>query len=114
MSSSVEKPASDGHPIVVLVEWQASDMDEAQAVEMARSAREVLARVPGLTDIRMFGDFESGTHCYLLTWRDREAMDRYMTSDAMQAVRGAALPFVAGKPGRRIFVEYGAVPGRAG
>lgn len=108
MTASGDPGRGGGHPIVVLVEWQATDLSLAQAEEMARSSLEVLRQVPGLDEARIFGDVESGTHCFLLTWRNREAMDRYMASEAMHAVRSAALPFVEGKPGRRIFVDYGA------
>ena len=95
-------------PIIVLVEWQAADMGVKDAEAMAQDTLAVLRQVPGLDEARIFGDFESGLHCFLLTWRNREAMDRYMASDAMHAVRGAAMPFVAGKPTRRVFVDYGA------
>lgn len=83
-------------------------MSPADAEEMARSSLAALRNVPGLEEARIFGDFESGTHCFLLSWRDRDSMDRYMASEVMHAVRGAALPFVAGKPERRVFVDYGA------
>lgn len=95
-------------PIVVLVEWDATAMGPDEARRMARESLTVLRKVPGLDEARIFGDFESGRHCFLLTWRDREAMERYMLSEAMHAVRGAALPFVSGKPERRVFVDYGA------
>lgn len=102
---------SGDRPIVVLVEWQAPEMALDEAEVMARDALAVLREVPGLDEARIFGDFESGRHCFLLIWHDGAAMDRYMAGDAMQAVRGAALPFVAGKPERRVFVDYGAVRG---
>ncbi len=105
--------ASGGRPIIVLVEWQASEMGLEAAELMARDALAVLRDVPGLDEARVFGDFDSGVHCFQLTWRNREAMDRYMASDVMHAVRGAAMPFVAGKPERRIFVDYGAASARA-
>lgn len=108
MTNDPNTMISDDHPIVVLVEWQATAMSISQAEEMAHSALAVLRAVPGLNEARIFGDFESGTHYFLLTWRDRASMERYMASDAMHAVRSAALPFVAGKPGRRFFVDYGA------
>jgi quinol monooxygenase YgiN len=91
------------------VEWQAREMSLHEAEVMARDALTVLRDVPGLDEARIFGDFEGGRHCFLLTWHDGAAMDRYMASDAMHAVRGAALPFVTGKPSRRIFIDYGAV-----
>ncbi len=94
-------------PIVVLVEWSAPEMTMEQADDVAAKSKAVFDATPGLLDARFFGDFETGTHCFLLTWKDREAMERYMASQAMHAVRGSAAPFVAGKPTRRIFVEYG-------
>ena len=103
--------SATNHAIVVLVEWHAPDMSLSGAEEMARDALAVLRSVPGLDDARIFGDFESGTHCFLLTWHDSAAMDRYMASEAMQAVRAAATPFVKGKPGRHFFIDYGAPPG---
>ena len=107
MSTRSEDPAAgDERPIVVLVEWQAGEMEVEQAEQMARGALAVLADVPGLDDVRLFGEFETGVHCFLLTWSGREAMDRYMASSAMLGVRQAALPFLAGKPVRRVFVDY--------
>jgi heme-degrading monooxygenase HmoA len=100
--------ADEDHPIVVLVEWPGGEMGLGAADQMARDSLVVLDQVPGLEDVRFFGDFDGGTHCFLLTWRSREAMERYMASEAMHAVREAAMPFVAGKPIRRVFVEYGA------
>lgn len=102
---------ADDRPIVVLVEWEAPEMGLDEAEVMARDALAVLRNVPGLDEARIFGDFESGRHYFLLIWHDGAAMDRYMAGDAMQAVRGAALPFVAGKPDRRVFIDYGAVRG---
>lgn len=93
--------------LAVLVEWNAPEMGLADAQAVARQSMSVLRSTPGLLDARFFGDFESGTHCFLLTWKNKEAMDRYMASEAMQSVRGSAGPFVAGAPTRRIFVEYG-------
>jgi len=109
MTPHTEQAGPDGNqPIIVLIEWQATAMSVADAGEMARSALAVLDGVQGLDEARVFGDFESGTHCFLLTWRNREAMDQYMASDVMHTVRDAALPFVAGKPQRRVFIDYGA------
>jgi len=93
--------------LVVLVEWNAPGLRITDAQAVAKQSMSVLRSTPGLLDARFFGDFESGTHCFLLTWKNREAMDRYMASEAMQAVRGAAAAFVEGAPTRRIFVDYG-------
>lgn len=103
-------------PIVVLIEWNAPEMSPAEAENVAEQSKAVFDATPGLLDARFFGDFESGTHCFLLTWKDRDSMERYMASEAMHAVRGSAAPYVAGKPTRRIFVEYGdsSVAGRGG
>lgn len=94
-------------PLVVLVEWNAPAMDLADAQEMARQSFAVLKSTPGLLDARFFGDFETGTHCFLLTWRDKNSMAQYMASKAMQSVRGSAAPFVVGTPTRRVFLDYG-------
>lgn len=93
--------------IVVLVEWNAPEMSPDEAEDVAERSRTVFDATPGLLDARFFGDFETGTHCFLLTWKNREVMEQYMASEAMHAVRGSAAPFVSGKPTRRIFVEYG-------
>lgn len=82
-------------------------MTPAEAEDVARSSMTVFGETHGLLDVRFFGDFETGTHCFLLTWKDREAMEQYMASQAMHAVRGSAAPFVVGKPTRRTFEEYG-------
>lgn len=94
-------------PLVVLVEWNAPDMSFADAQAVAKKSLSVLGSAAGLLDARFFGDFETGTHCFLLTWRDEKAMEQYMASEAMQSVRGSAAPFVVGPPTRRIFVDYG-------
>jgi quinol monooxygenase YgiN len=93
-------------PIVVLVEYQAPRMSPDEAAEVARQSAAVLRSVPGLVEARFLGDFEGGTHCFLLTWTGREAMETYMTSDQMHTVRSAASSFVEGRPTRRIFVDY--------
>jgi hypothetical protein len=63
-------------------------------------------RVPGLLDVRFFGDFDTGVHYYLQTWRDRAALEAYMTSEAMFSNRAIAEPFAAGRPTRKVLIDY--------
>ncbi len=93
-------------PVVALVEWPTAGFDVASARRLAGEAAQVFRRMPGLLDVRFFGDFDSQTHYYLLTWRDRAALDAYIGSEAMFTNRALAEPFVAGKVSRRIFVDY--------
>lgn len=93
-------------PIVALVEWPAKDLDLEAARRLATETDRMLRRVPGLLDARFFGDFESGTHYYLLTWRDRKAFDAYAASEAMLSNRTLAEPYVAGRPSRKVLIDY--------
>jgi quinol monooxygenase YgiN len=93
-------------PVVALVEWPAHDFDLAAARRLAAETERTFRRVPGLLDIRFFGDFTSGVHYYLLTWRDQAAFDAYAQSEAMFANRSIAEPYVAGKPTRTVLVDY--------
>jgi quinol monooxygenase YgiN len=96
----------DEASVTVLVEWPTKGLDLAAARTLARDTEARLRRVPGLIGARFFGDFESETHVYLLTWRDRAALDAYTASEEMFGVRSLAEPYVAGRPTRRIFVDY--------
>jgi quinol monooxygenase YgiN len=93
-------------PIVALVEWPTKDLDLDAARRLATETDRMLRRVPGLLDARFFGDFESGIHYYLLTWRDRTAFDAYAASEAMLSNRALAEAYVAGRPSRKVLIDY--------
>ena len=98
-------PAPDER-VAVLIRWQAEGFDRAAAQVVAAETTRRLRHVPGLVDARFFGDFESGTHYYLLTWRDRAAMDAYMASEEMFGIRAIAQPYASGRPERSICIDY--------
>ena len=93
-------------PIVALVEWPTKAFDLAAARRLGVESDRVFRRVPGLLDVRFFGDFETGTHYYLLTWRDRAAFEAYAESEAMFSNRAIAEPYVAGRPSRKVLLDY--------
>lgn len=93
-------------PVAVLIEWHSSSLTEADAVRMAEQTRTAFSRIPGLLDIRFFGDFATGTHWYLQTWESAEAHEAYMASEAMFRIRDVALPYVEGRPTRRALTDY--------
>lgn len=95
-----------GSPIVVLVEWQAPSLEPVEARRIAEASLARYREFDGFVDGRFFGDFESGAHFYVLTWRDRAAMDAYAASEAMLAVRSLASRYVEGRPSRRICLDY--------
>lgn len=101
-------------PVVSLVEWPTTGLDLASARRLAAETMERYRRIPGLLDARFFGDFESGSHVYLQVWRDRAALDAYAANEAMFEVRTIAAPYVAGRPSRRILVDYTPERGLAG
>lgn len=105
MTNDGAAPAEE-QPIVALVEWPTKDFDLAAARRLAIETDRLLRRVPGLLDARFFGDFETGVHYYLLTWRDQPAFDAYAASEAMFSNRAIAEPFVAGRPSRKVLVDY--------
>lgn len=104
--TDADPAGAEGQPVVALIEWPTTGLDLAAARQLASESERAFRRVPGLLDVRFFGDFESGTHCYLQTWRDRASLDAYLTSEAMFSNRRIAEPFVAGRPTRRLFVDY--------
>jgi quinol monooxygenase YgiN len=97
-------------PLVALVEWPTRGFDLAAARQLAIESERVFRRVPGLLSARFFGDFASGVHYYLLTWRDRAAFEGYAASEAMFANRALAEPYVAGRPSRKVLVDYTPAP----
>lgn len=102
-------------PIVVLVEWRAPTLTPEAARTLAAETAAALRRVPGLLDIRFFGDFAGGAHWYLQTWASAEAHDAYMASEAMFRIRAFAADFVEGRPVRHVYDDYSPAPaGRDG
>ena len=95
-------------PISTLVEWQAPSLTPADARALAERTIERIGHFPGFVEGRFFGDFESGTHYYLLTWESRAALDAYAASEQMTGVRELAAPFVEGRPTRKILTDYSA------
>lgn len=93
-------------PVAVLIEWRAPTLGEDDARRLADETARVFRRIPGLLDIRFFGDFTSGVHYYLQTWESEAAHDAYMASEAMFSIRDLAAPFVEGRPSRRILTDY--------
>jgi quinol monooxygenase YgiN len=96
----------DAGPVVSLIEWQAPSMTPDDARRLADETAAAFRRMPGLVEIRFFGDFESGTHYYFQVWESRAALDAFMAGEAMMRIRDAAARFVVGRPSRRIFADY--------
>lgn len=96
----------DAGPVVSLIEWQAPSMTPDDARRLADETAAAFRRMPGLVEIRFFGDFESGTHYYFQVWESRAALDAYMAGEAMLRIRDAAAGFVVGRPSRRILADY--------
>lgn len=97
--------ANDG-PISTLVEWQAPSLTPADARTLAARTIERVGHFPGFVEGRFFGDFQTGTHYYLLTWQDRAALEAYASSEQMTGVRELAAPFVEGRPSRKVLADY--------
>jgi hypothetical protein len=95
-----------GLPVSTLVEWQAPTLTPDAARGVARQTIEMLEHFPGFVEGRFFGDFESGRHFFLLTWRDQAALDEYARSEQMLGVREIAGPYNEGKPTRLILSDY--------
>jgi quinol monooxygenase YgiN len=93
-------------PIVSLIEWQASALTPEDARRVAAETTTAFGRVPGLLEIRFFGDFETGTHYYLQVWQDRAALDAYAASESMFKIRDIAAPYTEGRPSRKILSDY--------
>jgi quinol monooxygenase YgiN len=93
-------------PVSTLVAWQAPRMTPSQASALAQATMDRIGEFPGFVEGRFFGDFETGNHYYLLTWRDRAALDAYAASEQMLGVRELAAPYVEGRPSRQILADY--------
>lgn len=104
--TDADAAGDERQPLVALIEWPTTGLDPAAARQLAEQSEQLFRRVPGLLDVRFFGDFESGIHCYFQTWTDRAALDAYLNSEEMFSNRKLAEPFAAGRPTRRIFVDY--------
>jgi quinol monooxygenase YgiN len=97
---------SSAERIVSLVAWRATGMDLESARRLAAETEAAFGQIPGMLDIRFFGDFGTGQHYYLQTWRDRAALEAYMASESMFRIREIAAPYVSGKPERSILIDY--------
>jgi len=104
--TDADRAEAEAQPVVALIEWPTTGLDLAVARQLAIESERLFRRVPGLLDIRFFGDFESGIHYYLQTWRDRAALDAYLSSEEMFSNRKLAEPYVAGRPSRKVLVDY--------
>jgi quinol monooxygenase YgiN len=98
--------ATPGEPIIALIEWQAPSLGPAEARRLAAETAAAFSSVPGLREIRFFGDFETGRHFYFQRWESRAALDAYMASESMFRNRKIAEPFVEGPVTRRLFSDY--------
>ena len=95
-----------GEPIIALIEWQAPSMGPSDARRLGVETTAAFNRVPGLLEIRFFGDFETGRHFYFQRWESRAALDAYLASEAMFRNREIAAPFVGGPVTRQLFADY--------
>ena len=95
-----------GEPIIALIEWQAPSLSPAEAQELGAETVAAFGRVPGLREVRLFGDFGTGRHFYFQRWESRAALDAYLASEAMFRNREIAAPFVAGPVTRQLFSDY--------
>jgi quinol monooxygenase YgiN len=98
---------ADG-PVVSLVRWEPRGLDQAAARRLAADTTTAFSAIPGLVEIRFFGDFETGVHYYLQVWRDRAALDAYAASESMFRIRDLAAPYVGDRPTREVMVDYSA------
>lgn len=101
-----DQTAGSEGPISTLVEWQAPRLKPDEARTIATKTVEMIGHFPGFVEGRFFGDFDSGTHYYLITWQDRAALDAYAASESMLGVRTLAGPYVEGRPSRKVLVDY--------
>ena len=99
-----------GEPIIALIEWQAPSLGPAEARRLGVDTVAALGRVPGLLEVRVFGDFETGRHFYFQRWESQAALDAFMASDSMTRNREIAAPFVSGRPTRVIYADYSPPP----
>ena len=93
-------------PIVSLIEWHSTSLTMDDARRVAAETTAAFGRIPGLVEIRLFGDFETGTHYYLQVWRERAALDAYMASESMFKIRDIAAPYTEGRPTRKLLADY--------
>lgn len=93
-------------PIASLIEWHSTSLTPDDARRVAAETTAAFGRIPGLLEIRFFGDFETGTHYYLQVWQDRAALDAYMASESMFKIRDIAAPYTEGRPARKLLADY--------
>jgi quinol monooxygenase YgiN len=93
-------------PIVSLIEWHSTTLTPDDARRVASETTAAFGRIPGLLEIRFFGDFETGTHYYLQVWQDQTALDAYMASESMFKIRDIAAPYTEGRPTRQLLADY--------
>jgi quinol monooxygenase YgiN len=98
-------PATNG-PIASLIEWHSTTLTPADAERLAAETTAAFGRIPGLVEIRFFGDFETGRHYYLQVWQDQAALDAYMASESMFKIRDIAAPYTEGRPTRQLLADY--------
>lgn len=106
ISAMEDAAESTGQPVVSLVRWQPVGLTPEAARTLAAETTAAFGRIPGLIELRFFGDFESGVHYYLQVWRDRAALDAYAASEGMLRIRDLAAPYVGARPTREILVDY--------
>ena len=101
-------PASEtpGEPIIALIEWQAPSLGPAEARRLGVDTLAAFSPVPGLLEVRVFGDFDTGRHFYFQRWESQAALDAYMASESMFRNREIAAPFVDGPVTRQLFADY--------
>jgi orotate phosphoribosyltransferase len=102
-----EAEASSG-PVISLVRWEPVGLTPDAARTLAAETTAAFGRIPGLLELRFYGDFDTGVHYYHQVWRDRAALDAYMASEGMLRIRDLAAPYVGARPTREILVDYSA------
>lgn len=93
-------------PLVSLIEWHSTSLTPDDARRVAAATTAAFGRIPGLLEIRFFGDFETGTHYYLQVWQDQAALDAYTASESMFKIRDIAAPYTEGRPTRKLLADY--------
>ena len=106
MNEDLEEARRWDGPVTTLVGWHAPTLTPDAARSLARQTMEQIGTFPGFVEGRFFGNFETGSHYYLLTWRDQAALDDYAASDQMTGVRNIAMPYLEGRPTREILADY--------
>jgi quinol monooxygenase YgiN len=103
---NADHDTATSEPIVSLIEWRSTTLTPDDARQVAAETTAAFGRIPGLLEIRFFGDFDTGTHYYLQVWQDQAALDAYMASESMFKIRDIAAPFTEGRPTRKLLADY--------